>query len=276
MASVPEDEDDGEDTYRSPVIEFPSESLHSFSYSSKDLITTEARKDVLGHSLDFMRLKASLAPVQEKPLPSIPSEGDLSVPINKTTLHNKDTPKKDTKTLTSVEKKSFKNDTAPLGSVTSPLKYSSLGEDGEVPESPKRQKPLSQLSINTKSVPTKDISKIASDALSPLSTTPTAVPLHSPTRFSPTHQAMATTDEDGKILVANDLFCLMLQVNREKLLGWCVLDIFPEPYRTKENYALNESKQSPRAGEKVLQCGRIVRDQHRVRCSSQTCVLLHL
>ncbi|CAG8682355.1 1926_t:CDS:2, partial [Ambispora leptoticha] len=87
----------------------------------------------------------------------------------------------------------------------------------------------------------------------------TAASLHSPTRFVPQNQAIITTDNEGKILNANDIACLVFGYARTELCSIKALDLIASPFREKQQRALATIPQNGESnGEVVLACGKVL------------------
>ncbi|KAG9302331.1 hypothetical protein G9A89_008823 [Geosiphon pyriformis] len=92
----------------------------------------------------------------------------------------------------------------------------------------------------------------------------TSASLHSPTRFVPQNQAIITTDNEGKILNANDIACLIFGYARSELCSVKALDLIASPFREKQQRALAARPQNGEAsGEVVLACGKVIPIQKR-------------
>jgi PAS domain-containing protein len=91
---------------------------------------------------------------------------------------------------------------------------------------------------------------------------PSAV-VHSPSRFSANKQAMVTTDSSWNILVANNLFCLMLEKPVNEVINMNITSFFSEPYNEKQKIFLEEKMNKTLGGggepNDVWICGKIVR-----------------
>ncbi|CAG8456443.1 4923_t:CDS:2 [Ambispora gerdemannii] len=86
-----------------------------------------------------------------------------------------------------------------------------------------------------------------------------AASLHSPTRFVPQNQAIITTDNEGKILNANDIACLIFGYARTELCSIKALDLIASPFREKQQRALAARPQNGESnGEVVLACGKVL------------------
>ncbi|CAG8513026.1 4586_t:CDS:2, partial [Scutellospora calospora] len=91
---------------------------------------------------------------------------------------------------------------------------------------------------------------------------PSAV--HSPTRFTPQNQAIITTDNQGNILNANDIACLVFCYSRTEISTIKAFDLIASPYREKQEKCLALRPQNDHDNfEAVLACGKVIPIQRK-------------
>jgi PAS domain-containing protein len=82
-----------------------------------------------------------------------------------------------------------------------------------------------------------------------------------PSRSSPWHQAMLTTDSDYRIQITNELLCQLLGKAKEEILGRVVFSLMDPSYALKQKHLMDSLiKETQNEEERVLQCGKIVKN----------------
>ncbi|KAG0236224.1 hypothetical protein BGW42_003869 [Actinomortierella wolfii] len=229
------------------LAKFSNESLHSFSFTAgvHDKSFVEGRRGIFYRSIDFMKQKikgwqvpiSNVFPVSASTTPtdsfSIGAYPSTAASILSTASSSPDASAK-----------------AKLKRTMTDVRISSNGSNSNEPTKERTARPLSVATISA-------VGNYSS--------------LHSPTRFVPQNQAMITTDENWKIVMANDIASFIFGFHGFELVSMNMLDLIASPYKEKlesilrsqgldehgsENQDMNSKQQ-----EHVLLCGKIIRIQ---------------
>ncbi|KAF9433285.1 hypothetical protein BGZ76_009664 [Entomortierella beljakovae] len=217
------------------LSKFSNESLHSYSFTNgiHDKTFVEGRRSIFFRSIDFMKQKIKgwqvpISNVFPTSAPTTPSE-NFSIgayPSSSPSAFGEGT-----------DKPKFKRTMTEVPS----------SKSSQDPEQPKVRPPR-PLSVAT------------------ISTAGNFSSLHSPTRFVPQNQAMITTDQNWKIVMANDVSSLVFGHHGSELTSMSILDLIASPYKEKLEGILHQQCQgdsSDSKDEHVLLCGKVVRIQKR-------------
>ncbi|RUP49980.1 hypothetical protein BC936DRAFT_140808 [Jimgerdemannia flammicorona] len=273
------------------IAKFSTESLHSFSFSStNDSEMMETRVSIITRSIDFMKHKFKGWKIPDTAFQYVPQSPSSTMTVMErygwqTSWSTANTPRSsvdfgDELIVDRIKERERKNTN---GSETSDS-TSSTGDSSSStptnsfkPPSAFSSGPFKRKNAKLKRTLT-DIPKIdpAAFTLDTLHEQPSAHPaphirnLHSPTRFLPQNQAILTSNSSWKILLANDIACLVFGHERSHLMGMSALDLIAPPFRERHEDILRKRTEELAAGGRpgrraedddrgvVLVCGKVI------------------
>ncbi|KAF9421635.1 hypothetical protein BGZ94_008796, partial [Podila epigama] len=237
------------------LAKFSNESLHSYSFTTGtyDKSFVEGRRSIFYRSIDFMKQKIK----------------GWQVPISNVFPVSASTSPTD----------SF----AAIGAYPSPS--SSPTPSSEHPQDISSKARLKRTMTDVPSA-VADMAKVKANkdrpsrplSVATISTAGGYSSLHSPTRFVPQNQAMITTDQDWRIIMANDVASLVFGYHGGELTTMTILDLVASPYKEKLEGLLRQQPQDTTMLEnqeaQVLLCGKVIRIQKRNSHSAAASVWL--
>ncbi|KAG0227340.1 hypothetical protein B0O80DRAFT_501901 [Mortierella sp. GBAus27b] len=236
---------------RSPILastsdelaKFSNESLHSYSFTNgaHDKTFVEGRRSIFYRSIDFMKQKFK----------------GWQVPISN---------------VFPASPSTTPTDAFAIGAYPSPPTSSS---PASTPDKPKLKRTMTDVSPLDSKQPKDRPSRPLSVAT--IATAGNYASLHSPTRFVPQNQAMITTDQHLRIIMANDVSSLVFGYHGSELTTRTILDLLASPYKEKLDELLQQQLQdslNENRDEHVLLCGKVIRIQKRNSHSAAASVWL--
>ncbi|KAF9281535.1 hypothetical protein BGZ68_006573 [Mortierella alpina] len=234
------------------LAKFSNESLHSYSFTNgtHDRAFVEGRRSIFYRSIDFMKQKFK----------------GWQVPISY---------------VFPVSASTTPADHFSIGAYPSPTSSSISARTEPCAGEPKPRLKRTMTDVPS-STPSSDLQHTKERPARPLSVATISTAgnyssLHSPTRFTPQSQAMITTDQDWRIVMANDVSSLVFGYHGSELGAMSILDLVASPYKEKLEAILHHQMQDVSRDSKdehVLLCGKVIRIQKRNSHSSAASVWL--
>ncbi|KAG0267459.1 hypothetical protein DFQ27_008750 [Actinomortierella ambigua] len=229
------------------LAKFSNESLHSFSFTAgvHDKSFVEGRRGIFYRSIDFMKQKIKGWQV---PISNVFPVSASTTPTDSFSIGAY--PSHAASPMSSVGAPSPDSVKAKLKRTMTDIRIPSSSSNGGEPPRERSARPLSVATVSA-------VANYSS--------------LHSPTRFVPQSQAMITTDENWKIVMANDIASLVFGFHGFELVSMNMLDLIASPYKEKLDSMLrshgpadqhgSENQDISKQQEHVLLCGKIIRIQ---------------
>lgn len=218
------------------LAKFSNESLHSYSFTNgtHDRAFVEGRRSIFYRSIDFMKQKFK----------------GWQVPISY---------------VFPVSASTTPTDHFSIGAYPSPTSSSISARTEPCAGEPKPRLKRTMTDVPS-STPSSDLQHTKERPARPLSVATISTAgnyssLHSPTRFTPQSQAMITTDQDWRIVMANDVSSLVFGYHGSELGAMSILDLVASPYKEKLEAILRHQMQDVSRDSKdehVLLCGKVV------------------
>ncbi|KAG0215266.1 hypothetical protein BGX28_000485 [Mortierella sp. GBA30] len=234
------------------LAKFSNESLHSYSFTNgtHDKTFVEGRRSIFYRSIDFMKQKFK----------------GWQVPISN---------------VFPVSASTTPTDNFSIGAYPSPSPSSISAFTEPMSSEPKPRLKRTMTDVPS-SVPASDLQQVKERPSRPLSVATISTggnysSLHSPTRFVPHNQAMITTDQDWRIVMANDVSSFVFGYHGSELATMGVLGLVASPYKEKLEALLRQQLQDDAfdgKDEHVLLCGKVIRIQKRNSHSAAASVWL--